>query len=272
MKMLQGLLIALIAGLGLSPGAAHAVSITLFTADVDDTQGENPIGVPADSNPNIPSISPGVTLGPGSAPLDGVATGPLNGITYGPGAFGGNTGGSTGFVTSSFTFDVADTYQLVWEVADVSDTSTTSAFAIDNVTLNGSELYNFESGIPGGFTVRGTVGTSGAVTNLAPTQGNSFAFLDTTGNAIPAFDTVTGTEASRLISSPFTVRSGDVLSVDLAFLTQDGDAFQDYAIAAVTNDPVPDPVPEPLTILGSGMALGFGALMKRQHSRKRQKI
>lgn len=32
------------------------------------------------------------------------------------------------------------------------------------------------------------------------------------------------------------------------------------------------PVPEPLTILGSGMALGFGALMKRQYSRKCNKI
>lgn len=29
-------------------------------------------------------------------------------------------------------------------------------------------------------------------------------------------------------------------------------------------------VPEPLTILGSGMALGFGILMKREYSRKRQ--
>lgn len=32
------------------------------------------------------------------------------------------------------------------------------------------------------------------------------------------------------------------------------------------------PVPEPLTILGSGIALGFGALMERKYSRKRKKI
>jgi hypothetical protein len=30
-------------------------------------------------------------------------------------------------------------------------------------------------------------------------------------------------------------------------------------------------VPEPLTILGSGLALGFGALFKKEYSRKRQK-
>jgi len=33
----------------------------------------------------------------------------------------------------------------------------------------------------------------------------------------------------------------------------------------------PEPVPEPLTILGSGLALGFGSLMKRQQSRKLKK-
>lgn len=32
------------------------------------------------------------------------------------------------------------------------------------------------------------------------------------------------------------------------------------------------PVPEPLTILGSGLALGFGSLMKRQHGKKLKKI
>lgn len=31
------------------------------------------------------------------------------------------------------------------------------------------------------------------------------------------------------------------------------------------------PVPEPLTIVGSGLALGFGSLMKRHHSRKLKK-
>ncbi|MEQ8975973.1 MAG: PEP-CTERM sorting domain-containing protein [Coleofasciculus sp. C1-SOL-03] len=30
-------------------------------------------------------------------------------------------------------------------------------------------------------------------------------------------------------------------------------------------------VPEPLTILGSGMALGFGALFKKQQSKKQKK-
>jgi hypothetical protein len=33
----------------------------------------------------------------------------------------------------------------------------------------------------------------------------------------------------------------------------------------------PEPVPEPLTILGSATALGFGAFLKREHSRKQKK-
>jgi hypothetical protein len=37
-------------------------------------------------------------------------------------------------------------------------------------------------------------------------------------------------------------------------------------------NPNSEPVPEPLTILGSGLALGFGSLMKKHHSRKLKKM
>lgn len=272
MKIIKGLLIALIAGSGLSSGTAHAATIVLFTADTDNTGGTNPIGVPANNNPNIPSISSGVTLNPGTALFNGEATGPLNGITYGPGAFSGNTGGTTGFVNSSYTFSTGGTYNLVWEVANVRDTAFSSALGIDNVTLNGSSLYDFESGISSDFTVLGTAGTSGAVSNLAPTEGSSFAFLDTTGNYRPIYDTVNGTNGSRLISSAFSVNAGDVLSLDIAFLSNDGASFPDYGIATVTNDPIPDPtlVPEPshaLTPLALG-AFGAGWMLKRKLRQK----
>lgn len=47
-----------------------------------------------------------------------------------------------------------------------------------------------------------------------------------------------------------------------------GDSVLDSAVFIEGKSFSGEPVPEPLTILGSGIALGFGALMKRQHSRK----
>ncbi|MEQ8537772.1 MAG: PEP-CTERM sorting domain-containing protein [Coleofasciculus sp. D1-CHI-01] len=48
-----------------------------------------------------------------------------------------------------------------------------------------------------------------------------------------------------------------------------GFAFDNFnATQSIVN---PEPVPEPLTILGSATALGFGGLLKRQHSKKQKK-
>jgi len=49
-------------------------------------------------------------------------------------------------------------------------------------------------------------------------------------------------------------------------LTQQG---EDDTIAFESDNHAYDAVPEPLTILGSGLALGFGALFKKQQSRRR---
>lgn len=48
-------------------------------------------------------------------------------------------------------------------------------------------------------------------------------------------------------------------------------AFSGVGGAPVVPPPASEPVPEPLTIVGSGLALGFGSLMKRHHSRKLKK-
>ncbi|MEQ8997144.1 MAG: PEP-CTERM sorting domain-containing protein [Coleofasciculus sp. B1-GNL1-01] len=53
---------------------------------------------------------------------------------------------------------------------------------------------------------------------------------------------------------------------DKVVLTQLGD---DDTIAFESDNHAYDAVPEPLTILGSGLALGFGALFKKQQSRRR---
>ncbi|MEQ8969845.1 MAG: PEP-CTERM sorting domain-containing protein [Coleofasciculus sp. C1-SOL-03] len=53
---------------------------------------------------------------------------------------------------------------------------------------------------------------------------------------------------------------------DKVVLTQRG---EDDTIAFESDNHAYDAVPEPLTILGSGLALGFGALFKKQQSRRR---
>ena len=101
---------------------------TLYTAE---TAGAAEQSVPCLGCP-AGAISPGVLLSSSPAFLDGVETGPLGGITYGPGKFGGGPGGATGWVTASFT-PGAGSYQLFFAVSDVGDTAVESALAVDNI-------------------------------------------------------------------------------------------------------------------------------------------
>ncbi len=113
-------------------------------------------------------------------------------------------------------------------------------------------LQGFESGIPGSWTVQGIVGTQGAVTDVSPTQGNDFAYIDNGGssnytrinNAAPVSTTFTNvsgaTVGSTLLSSPFNVPSGDSLSMDLNYLSSDGEPssgglFADFAYVQLLN-------------------------------------
>jgi hypothetical protein len=219
----------------------------------------NPVSVPPQFNPHIPAISPGVTLNP-AAPIDlgGVATGPLNGQTYGPGAFSGgtNTGGRTPWVNVSYTVTPGDVgLPLFVEVANVGDMAFQSGLALDNVRINGSLFTSFEGGIPASFTTSGFVITSGAVTNLSATDGATFLFMDTTGAPGAVFDTVDGTNAGNLFAELGLV-AGDVLSFDITFMTTDGTTtFHDYGLAALGVPGVVG-VPEPSSIA----LLGLGAL------------
>ncbi len=257
---------------------ASAAPIILYTAGVDTTFTAFPVSVPATtSNPHIPLISPGVTFSP-SLPvlLNGLETGPLNGTTYGPGAYpsGSSTGGSTGWVNVSYTSTSAFIESFFLEVANVGDYSYESAVAIDNIRINGILLESFEGGLPAG-TYSGMGGLSGAILNLAPTDGSFFAFLDTTGSGTPLYDVIDGTSAGSFLSDPIGLGIGDVFSFDIAFLTTDGtDTFHDYALAAFTEGgEVPDVfdapgvVPEP----SSCLLMGLGAIGLFVARRRRQK-
>jgi PEP-CTERM motif len=244
--------------------ASVRADVVMFTASVDNSFGVNPISVPGTNNPNIPSIDPSVTVNPNPAMLDGDQTNGPNGVTYGPFGFGGNTGGNTGWVNVSATIAQTGMYRLVWEVAGW-DYKIGSALAIDNVQVNGNVLYGFESGIPAGFTQVGTAGTSGSLLrfdqfgnplpNFSATQGSSFAYLDISSPTpnTPIFDTVDPIMYStQLYSSTFMLQAGSTLSMDLAFLTNDGTFFDDYAIADL--QAVPEPSSVLLVLVGSGAA------------------
>jgi hypothetical protein len=227
------------------------------------------------------SVSPGVVLSPGTATIGGVATGPLNGLVYGPVGYNGAPGGTTGFVTSTFVIpSSSSSYQLVWEVSNVGDESFPSALAIDNVRISSggstTVLFGFEAGIPGAFTsVAGSVsGASPAITNLSPAEGAFFAFIDTTGS----YDTAMGVNGSRLISSVFSATAGDVLAIDTAFLTKDSTtSYGDYGFVALSTDggvtpstvlfTAVAPVPEPSTwmLCAGGLACtAYGAFRRRK--------
>jgi hypothetical protein len=246
--------------LGLAPCLGDVI---LFTASTDNTGGANPVSVPGTNNPNIPTISAGVTVTPNPALLDGNITGPLNGISYGPFGFGANGGGNTGWVNISYTAVDSGLVRLVWEVAGA-DAKIGSALLTDNVRIDGNLQYGFESGLPAGSTALGTVGTSGAlnVTDSSnnplppfnPTEGSKFAWLDISGGVTPIYDTVDPYTGSQLFSAAFQLNAGSTLTLDAAFLTNEGDPFHDYGI--VTLQVVPEA--PGLTLALIGMTVGAG--------------
>ncbi len=245
----------------------------LFTASTDytgavlnvnGTYGYSYPNDPVNQNAYIPGISPGVTLSPGSNGFDGNFVGPLpDGSTYGPFGYSANAGGSTGWVTAFYTLPTSGSFQLVWEVANVINCAGSDALATDNITLNGNALFSFQPGgvgsLPSGFTGLGSYGTSGPVADLAPGAGPAFAYMDvqpppSSTNVAPIFDTVDGYSASRLYSAVFTANAGDTLSLDVAFLTNDGSPYADYGIVALFSVPEPSSV-----ILAALAAIGIAA-------------
>lgn len=92
-------------------------------------------------------------------------------------------------------------------------------------------------GLPLGWTLTGTGGVSGAVTGLAPTQGQQFAWIDNNG-PVNAF-AYGGTDASTLLSPLFTVNGNESVDVDLNFLSDDGGHYNDFAIAQLLSSGSP---------------------------------
>ena len=228
---------------------------------------------PINQNPYLPAISNGVMLSQASGGLSNTTVGPLpDGTTYGPAGFNQNAGGTTGWVTTCYTFTAAGQYQIVWEVANVYGTQGGDALATDNITLNGTQIVQFQPGgtLPAGYSGLGSYGTSAGVTGL-PTSGGdpAFAWMDvqptsSTGVA-PIFDTSGEVySVSQLYSATISVKAGDMLCVDVAFMTSSGSPYNDYAAVALQS------VPEPSSLVLAAAALvGVAALIARRPAQRR---
>ena len=251
----------------------------MYTASTDFTGGFNTI-VPNSNNLYIPSVSPDVTLNPDPAYLNNQNVGPLDGISYGPSysQVAGTVTGTTGWVNTSVTIQATGQYQLIWEVANTINCAGADALATDNILLGGNPLFQFNSGLPSGFTGLGSYGTSGGVPGLSPSGGDgAFAWMDVqtppnATNVAPLFDPLyttglgDGYSASRLYSATFTATAGEVLSLDAAFLTNDGGNYADYGIVALQS--IPEPSSLILAALG-GIGLG-GHALRRHLTRARR--
>jgi hypothetical protein len=257
-----------------------AGEIILFTASTDFTLN-NPSGGysfpndPVNQNPNLPQISAGVTLAPATGGLSNTTVGPLpDGTTYGPLGFNQNAGGTTSWVTTSYTFASAGHFRLIWEVAELVGAQGGDALATDNVSLDGNKLVQFQPGgmLPGGYTGLGNAGTSAGVPGL-PTSGGDpgFAWIDVQPNMStgipPLFDTSGNVaSASRLFSATFDARAGDVLSLDVAFLTNDGSPFSDYGAVAMQS------VPEPSALILGGLGFASAVGLATRRGRRRSNL
>ncbi len=214
-------------------------------------------GVPGDDNPLLPATSadtiltelstgysvPGDIFDISAAPNN---AGFLNGVEYGPVAFGGVPGGATGWVNSSYVFPdgvALSNYMLAFWVSDVGDTSVDSALAIDNVQLPGGVSVTEFDVFPTGWTEYGSSDFSSAILGVSPTIGDTFGFIDTQNNNFVGgelgggigpggVDTSVfgGTIGSVVLTDSFQAQAGDIVSFDANFLSNDGASFNDFAV------------------------------------------
>jgi hypothetical protein len=109
------------------------------------------------------------------------------------------------------------------------------AFGIVALASQGAFAQSFNGGLPAGWSVAGTAGTSGAngVVTLAPTTGSTaYGYVSTYGSSATAGYGLGGEKnGSTLTSSAFTAASGDALQFYFNYVTSDGSTFADYAYA-----------------------------------------
>lgn len=252
------------------------------------------------SNSFITAINPGVSLSPSSvSSFSTFGVGPIDGITFNSSnRYISSSGGTTPWITVTLNFNssgllTGQSYFLAFMVTNKSDNAYSSGLAIDSVS--GVLTQNFDTGsssLPSGWALQGSGASRGilspSVTGLAPPSagGTQFAFIDN-GLSADTTGTITtsaigGTNGTVLTSPTFTFTTGSTLSFQVAFLSNDGSPYLDFALVQLfkstdvplTNLPAatlftaiaPSAVPEPATValLIGGMALGAAWCWRRR--------
>jgi len=145
-------------------------------------------------------------------------------------------------------------------VSDIAVKADVTFFIVDFTNSSGSSIYTLNTG-NGSLTLVHTDSTVGLDGNITGAAGAAFS-SETPPDALFTYDAVFDEDIFRYdIDSGFsrTLLYSDVIN---SFNAGRGD------LASITPT---EPVPEPLTILGSATALGFGALLKRESSKKKNK-
>lgn len=98
-------------------------------------------------------------------------------------------------------------------------------------------IEGFEAGIPAGWTVTGSAGTSGVTATVSPTEGSAFAWLNSAG----PFGTASGydgsaSNGSRLESAPINLIGGSEISFDFDFMSNDYVPFRDWILVQLLDN------------------------------------
>ncbi len=206
------------------------------------------------NNSHIPSIISGVTLSPTSVSFTNFNVGPINGATFSSAnAYISGSGGATQWVNIHFDNTVAGlsagNYYLSFIVSNISDHAYDSGLAIDaitstNVTGGFSQsfetLTSFSSNVTVGGSSWGLQGTgtrgiiaNNTITGLAPADLTHFAFIDnggSTGGTTISTTNIGGSVGTVLDSPAFSLVAGTTLDIKVAYLSNDGAAFRDFAL------------------------------------------
>jgi hypothetical protein len=165
-----------------------------------------------------------------------------------------NVGSARSSITDIY-FDDAANPRLLSSISSIFNSSTGSGSQVS--FSEGAAPPN----LPGGNDPRFSFSADFSADSDAPVQPNGV----NPGEALTIlFNLTQGTSFNSLIAG---LNSG---SVRVGLHVQGYQSGGSESFINLSNTPTTEPVPEPMTMLGSGLAIGFGALFQRQRAKKRQ--